>query len=172
MNRKSLHTNRLEQLFGPISLHILKQDVPIRIVELKDSNGLCRTLAIVRFLDVHGKVLNEAYKAILGGELLGKTLVDYDIDFAREYVGSMPVKLPDWLKKDFKSLEDEGMAFVSNIWVKDEAALPSKFVFTEIIEIIPHELKKDFVYKTNPSQKINSKTLDLFKEANIDLINA
>ena len=171
MNRKNLHTNRLEQLFGPISLHILKQEAPIRIVELKDGNGLCRTLAIVRFLDVHGKVLKEAYKIILGGELLGKTLVDFEIDFEREYVGSIPVKLPNWLKKDFKSKENEGVAFVSNIWVNDETVLPSKFVFTEIIEIIPNELKKDFVYKENPSQKINSKTLELFKEASIDLIN-
>ena len=171
MKDKNLHTNRLEQLFGPISLHILKQNEPIRIVELKDGKGLCRTLAIVRFLDVRGKVLKEAYKTILGGELLGKTLIDFKIDFDREYTGSIRVKLSEWLKNDFKTNEDFGIAFLSNIWIKDKSLERSKFTFAEIIEIIPQDLKKDFEYKINPLQEINSKVSALLKEADIDVIN-
>lgn len=171
MNYKNLHTHTLEQLFGPISIQIKKQNESIRVVELKDGGGLCRTLAIVRFLNIYGKVLREAYDTILSGELLGKTLHDFNIDFDKEYKGSLQVKLPDWLKNDFKTDDDFGIAFLSHIWVKDEALKPPKFIFAEIIEIIPQELKHDFKYKINPLQKVNSKISDLFKEANIDLKN-
>lgn len=170
MKNKNLHTHTLEQLFGPISIHIKKQNETIRIVELKDDDNFCRTLAIVRFLDIHGQVLKEAYNTILSGELLGKTLLNFNIDFEKEYTGSLHVKLPLWLKNDFNTDYDFGVAFISNIWVKDESLDSQKFIFSEIIEIIPQELKKDFKYKVNPLDKINTKIKSLFKEANIDLI--
>jgi hypothetical protein len=171
MNYKNLHTHTLEQLFGPISLHILKQNETIRIVELKDSDGLSRTLAIVRFLDIHGKRLKEAYDKIMSGELLGKTLCDFKIDFDKKYTGSVELKLPEWLKNDFKTDNDLGIAFISNIWVKDSSLEPQKFIFSEIIEIIPEDLKSDFKYKINPLEKIDSQVKSLFEEANINLIN-
>jgi hypothetical protein len=169
MNYKNLHTHTLEQLFGPISIHIKKQNKTIRIVELKDDDNFCRTLAIVRFVDVHGQALKKAYETILSGELLGKTLHDSKIDFDKKYKGSLQVKLPDWLKNDFKTEHDLGIAFLSHIWVMDGALEEQEFIFAEIIEIIPQELKLDFKYKINPLQTIDSKISDLFKEANIDL---
>jgi hypothetical protein len=51
----------------------------------------------------------------------------------------------------------------------DDALEQQEFIFAEIIEIIPQELKLDFKYKINPLQTIDSKISDLFKEANIDL---
>lgn len=171
MKYKYLHTHTLEKLFGPISIHIKKQDDRVRIVELKDKDGRCRTLAIVRFLDVQGKALKEAYAKIIGGELLGKTLLDYKIDFDKEYRGSLQINLPKWLINDFKSESDYGIAFLSIVWIRDETLKPSKFTFAEIIEIIPLELKNDFIYKIHPLQEINSKVSDLFHEASIDVIN-
>ena len=172
MKDKNLHTHTLEKLFGPISIQIKKQNESIRIVELKDKNNICRTLAIVRFFDVHGETLKQAHDIILSGELLGKTLSRFKIDFDKKYSGSLQMTLPEWLRKDFKSTSDLGMAFFSNIWVKDESFKSGKFVFAEIIEIIPEEIKSSFKYKIKPIEKINSKVLDLFKEADIDVINA
>ncbi len=171
MKQKNLHTHTLEKLFGPISIHIKKQDETVRIVELKDDENYCRTLAIVRFIDVHGKALTEAYKTIIGGELLGKTLLDFKIDFDKKYTGSLDIKLPNWLKQDFKSNHDFGIAFFSNIWVQDESVEVEKFVFAEVVEIIPEELKNDFKYKINPITNINSKIKSLFDQAKIELIN-
>ena len=170
MKYKYLHTHTLEKLFGPISIQIKKQDQTVRIVELKDKDGRCRTLAIVRFLDVHGKTLKEAYEKIIGGELLGKTLIDYKIDFDKEYRGSLQIKIPKWLQNDFKSESEYGIAFLSIVWIKDVSLKPSRFTFAEIIEIIPQELKNDFIYKINPLQDINSKVSELFQEASIEVI--
>lgn len=170
MKYKYLHTHTLEKLFGPISIQIKKQDESVRIVELKDQDGRCRTLAIVRFLDVQGEALKEAYQKIIGGELLGKTLLDHKIDFDKEYRGSLQIKLPSWLKNDFITESDNGIAFLSIVWIKDESLRPSRFTFAEIIEIIPQELKNDFIYKIHPLEEINSKVSDLFQEASIDVI--
>lgn len=170
MNHKNLHTYALEQLFGPISLHILKQNESIRIVELKDKDKLCRTFAIVRFLNVNGEKLIEAHEKIVKGELLGKTLCDFKIDFDREFIGSVQVKLPDWLKDHFKTTKDSGFGFVSHIWVNDDSVLPNRFVFSEIIEIIPPELKKDFSHNIKPLKKVDLEFLSMFNEAKIEMI--
>jgi len=172
MKQKNLHTHTLEKLFGPISIHIKKQNETIRIVELKDDKNYCRTLAIVTFIDVHGKTLTEAYKTILEGGLLGKTLLNFKIDFDKKYTGSLVIKLPDWLKQDFKSEHDFGIAFFSNIWVKDDSVDVTKFVFAKVVEIIPEELKDDFKYKINPVTNIDSQIKNLFKQAEIELLNA
>ena len=128
-------------------------------------------MAIVRFIDVHGKTLKEAYETILGGELLGKTLLKFNIDFDKKYTGSLDIKLPDWLKQDFKSEHDFGIAFFSNIWVKDDSDNVTKFVFAKVVEIIPEELKNDFKYKINPITSIDSEIKSLFEQAKIELIN-
>jgi hypothetical protein len=170
MNIENLHTHALEQLFGPISLHILKQNETIRIVELKDRDDLCRTLAIVRFLKIKGKSLKEAHNRIVKGELLGKTLTDFKIDFEREFIGSVQVKLPDWLKDNFNTTEDFGYGFISHIWVKDNSAVPDRFIFSEIIEIIPPELKNKFNQHIKPINTVDLEFLEMLEEAKIEII--
>lgn len=170
MNHKNLHTYALEQLFGPISLHILKQNESIRIVELKDKDELCRTFAIVRFLNIEGEILKEAHEKIVNGELLGKTLCDYNIDFDREFIGSVEVKLPEWLKDHFRTTKDSGFGFVSHIWVNDDSVEPKRFVFSEIIEIIPPELKKEFMHNIKPLKNVDLEFLDMFEKAKIEMI--
>ncbi|MGM5469430.1 hypothetical protein ACS386_04070 [Flavobacteriaceae bacterium LMO-SS05] len=170
MNYKNLHTHTLEQLFGPISLNILKQNETIRIVELKDQDRICKTLALVRFLNIHGIALKEAYDKIIEGGLLGQTLYDYKIDFEKEFIGSISVKLPDWLQADFKTHEALSFGFISNIWVKDESVAQNRFLFSEIIEIIPPELKKVFIHKIKPLQNTNKSIMSMLNEAKIEMI--
>ena len=73
---------------------------------------------------------------------------------------------------DFKSEHDFGIAFFSNIWVKDDSVDVTKFVFAKVVEIIPEELKDDFKYKINPVTNIDSQIKNLFKQAEIELLNA
>jgi hypothetical protein len=169
MKYKNLHTHTLENLFGPISLHILKQYDTIRIVELKDKECISRTLAIVRFLNIKGNDLMKAYSVIRNGGLLGKTLCDHQINFEKEQIGSIKVKTPSWLKKDFNSDEDLSLGFISNICVTDSVT-NEKFLFSEIIEIIPLELMIHYKHKIRPLEKISSDVMSLLKEAKIELI--
>jgi hypothetical protein len=149
MNKENLHTHTLEKLFGSIKLNILKQNETIRIVQLEDDTSQVRTLAIVRFFEVKGQALQEAYTKILNGSLLGKTLCEFNIEFNKELIGSIQVKIPKWLQEGFKSAEDSSMGYVSQIWVKD-STINTSFLFSEIIEIIPPELKKNYNHKVKP----------------------
>jgi len=170
MKYKNLHTHALEQLYGPISLNILKQDETIRIVELRDGKGMSRTLAIVKFLDIHGDALKKAHNKVINGGLLGKTLLDFKIDFDKEYMGSVEVKLPKWLKNDFNTDKDFTVGFMSNIWINDTSGKKSRFLFSEIVEIIPPELKNDFAHKIKPLQNKALNVMSLFDEAKIEMI--
>ncbi|RIA08513.1 hypothetical protein OE09_0327 [Flavobacteriaceae bacterium MAR_2010_72] len=169
MNRENLHTHTLEKLFGSIKLNILKQNKTIRIVQLEDETSQVRTLAIVRFFDVKGQTLKEAYAKILKGSLLGKTLCEFNIDFNKEPIGSIQVKIPKWLQEGFKSTEESTLGFVSQIWVNDDT-INTSFLFSEIIEIIPTELVDNYKHKVNPLQQVDNKIMSLLKEAKIELI--
>jgi hypothetical protein len=170
MNYENLHTSTLERLFGPIKLRIISVDDGFRITELYDSKGTSRTLGIVRFLNINGQSLKAAHNKILKGELLGKTLFDSNIEFGKEYIGSCRVKLPDWLKKDFKTKAENGIGIYSKILVHVSSESEGKLLYAEIIEIIPPELKHEFTDKVKPLNKISKNLLSLLKAANLEVV--
>jgi hypothetical protein len=172
MNYKNLHTCKLENLFGDISLHIIKQDEIIRIIKLNDSQGVSRTLGAVRFFNVNEDAIKDAHDKIINGGLLGKTLFDFNIDFNKELIGSVSVKLPKWIKNDFKSNEDDGLAFYSRISIKHDQALNEKFLYSELIEVIPLELVHQFTSKAKPLSVIDDNLHFLLKSSNLEPIKS
>jgi len=171
MNNIKLHTYTLEKKFGHIDGRIIKQDKNIRIIHLKDGKGISRTLGIVRFLNADKKVIKGAHKKIKNGGLLGKTFKDFKINFRKEFVGSLRVKLPDWLKNDFNTKQNNGFALFSNVLVSDDSLLNNEFLYAELIEIIPLDLKDLFIDKTQSLSEIDEKFNSLLKEAGLTKIN-
>lgn len=171
MNYEDLHTSVLEKLFGSIDLRIIRQDEDIRIIQLNDKNEISRTLGVVRFLNIESKQLKIAHGKILEGGLLGKTLLDLDIDFDKEFIGKLQVKLPDWLKKDFNTQQDTSLAFFSKILVRTNSLSDRNLLYAELVEIIPPELTDVFVDKTKSLSKIDDNLLSLLKVVDITEIN-
>jgi hypothetical protein len=167
MNYKKLHTYILENKFGHIDGKIIKQDNNIRIIHLQDKKGISRTLGVVRFLNTDNRILEIAHNRIVNGELLGKTLQEFEIDFKKEFIGSLKVKLPDWLKKDFNEEQNNGLAFFSRIFVRDDSMLEGKFLYSELIEIIPQDLEFLFNDKTEPLSQIDNNLILLLNEAGL-----
>ena len=170
MNYDSLHTSTLEKLFGSIKLEIVKQDDTIRIIKLIDSEGISRTLGIVRFLNIQGNSLKKAHTKILAGALLGKTLYDSDIKFNKELVGTVYVKLPNWLKEDFKTENTNGFVFYSKISVDNNTNSNSNFLYSELIEIIPLELKDKFSDRIKSLRGIDENLHYLLDAAELEII--
>ena len=167
MNYKKLHTYILENKFGQIDGKIIKQDKNIRIIHLQDKKGISRTLGIVRFLNTDNKILEVAHGKIIAGELLGKTLQEFKINFRKEFIGSLKVKLPEWLKKDFNNQHDIGLAFFSKIFVSDDSILEGKFLYSELIEIIPQDLEPLFNDETESLLQIDNNLILLLNEAGL-----
>jgi len=169
MNYENLHTSALEKLFGTIKMRIVNQNPNIRIIKLNDSKNISRTLGIVKFFDVKGKALINAHQKILAGGVLGKTLFNSSIDFDKKFIGSVQVNLPEWLKEDFKSEYNEGLGFYSKIKVANHSKKENKILYSELIEIIPMELKYAFEDKICPLENNNKRVMSLLNAAEIKL---
>lgn len=171
MQYENLHTYALEKLFGTLKLRIIRQSEDLRIIELNDDDNISRTFGIVRFINVFGESLEKAHYKIRAGALLGKTLYDSDIAFDKKFIGSLQVKLPNWLKEDFKSEYDNGLAFYSKISVSDEPSSIDEFLYSELIEVIPLELEGTFKNKIVRLKKIDKNVLSLLHSADIEANN-
>ncbi|MDU8886264.1 hypothetical protein RXV94_08835 [Yeosuana sp. MJ-SS3] len=167
MNYENLHTSALEKLFGTIKMRIVKQNHDIRIIELNDDQNISRTLGIVKFFNIKGESLIKAHNQILEGQVLGKTLYNSNIDFDKEFLGSVLVNLPNWLKDDFKSEYDQGIGFYSKIKVAEDHQIDNKILYSELIEIIPRELKNAFKDKIIPLENNEENVISLLDGANI-----
>jgi hypothetical protein len=95
--------------------------------------GITRTLGIVRFFNVN--LLTVVHNKILSGPLLGKTLYDSNIDFDKEFIGSVKVNLPEGLRNDFKSEHDNGLIF-QNSQIGIIKLQPCRIHILKIIKIL------------------------------------
>ncbi len=139
MKVKKLHTALLEEIFGPIRLHILKQENELRMIHLFDRDKVSRTLAVVRFRNTQHPLIVKAHGLIVSGELLGKTLVDGGIPYTKDLMFQCSVCLPEWVKRDFNTEQSHSVANYSQISIRNGA--PGKsFLYAEIFEIIPPEI--------------------------------
>lgn len=84
VSRTSVATDFLEQHFGPVHAHILRQDESVRIitVETEKTNRVLEC-AVVRFLPQVATKYPEIHARIVGGELMGKTFRAAGISFVR-----------------------------------------------------------------------------------------
>ncbi len=166
MESKTLHTSALEKLYGPIECEIIRQDDKIRVVHLKDKKGVSRTVGVVRFYNTDHKPIKAVHRLILAGGLLGKTLQQCKIDYKKEIIGTLPVRLPDWIKNDFITEEEHSIARISTIKVNSPTG--ELLLYTKIIEVLPPEFSTGHVHDTIRKQDIDEDLLPLFDS--IDLI--
>ena len=171
MDIERLHSSTLEKLYGEIEGDIIKQDEHFRIVRLKDNQSKTRTLGVVRFIDVDSVVLKIAHPKILAGGMLGKCLLDALVTFDKELLGSFMVALPLWAKKEFKTQNDLSLVIYSKILVQGSAQLPAKFVYAELIEIIPPGLTHEFKNKIKPINNIDDDLHRLVNAVDLSIIN-
>lgn len=167
MEYKNLHTYVLEKEYGSIKGHIIKQNDTIRMIHLQDNKGISKTLGVVRFLNTNNDVVKTAHKRILKGELLGKTLIDLGIAFDKKFIGSFQMKLPNWLKIDFNTSEDNSIAFFSKIYIQNSNAATNHFLYSELIEILPPNVIDLFEDKIKPLPKKEEDLLSLLDAANL-----
>ncbi len=167
MKYRNLHTTALIKIYGPIKGQIIRQDEKVRIVHMQDGKGISRTLAIVRFGNIRTRSLKKTHQQILNGSLLGQTLYDSDIPFNKHYIGNHSIQLPLWLMKDFRTRETEGLAMFSTIHVEGATSKSEKFLYAEIIEIVPPYLVDTYRSKTLPLHEIDQNMLGLLEDAEL-----
>jgi len=166
MNVNKLHTDLLESFFGPIRLNILKQENELRIVHLYDSEDISRTLGVVRFRNYDTPTIKETHNRILGGELLGRTLMESGVPYEKSYVSTIRVHLPAWLKKDFKTTHATTSALYSHITLFDQDR-NTTILYAELFEIIPPDIIHLIPKTKNNFQLIDKEMITLLDFADI-----
>lgn len=169
MNTKNLHTAKLEKLYGPVECEIISQDHKIRIVHLKDKQGISRTVGVVRFYNTDHKPIKAVHRSILAGGLLGKSLQQSKIDYQKEVIGALPVSLPDWIKNDFKTEEERSLGLISIIKLKTSSG--GQLLYTEILEVLPPELSSAYVQDIVQKKDIDKDLLPLFESVDLVIEN-
>ena len=162
MNIEKLHTKLLEAIFGPIKLHILRQEDNFRIVHLYDQANISRTLGIVRFADYLHPMLNGTHHKIMAGHLLGQTLSQAKIPYTKTTISRIQLSLPDWLQKEFRSNEIKALALYSHIYILEQSA-DAPFLYADLFEIITPDMPD---YPISPD-----KTTTVITKEMISLLN-
>ena len=169
MSSRKLHTASLEELYGPISCEIIRQDNEIRIVHLRDNNDVSRTVGVVRFYNTDHKPIKAVHQTILAGGLLGKTLQQSKVNYEKHTVGVVPVLLPDWIKNSFRTNEEHSVAVISMINI--DTSSTESLLYTGIIEVLPPDLSSGYDLDIIGKQDIDHDMLPLFELADLKIKN-
>ncbi|MBE9488753.1 MAG: hypothetical protein IMY67_00545 [Bacteroidetes bacterium] len=94
-------------------------------------------------------------------------MYDSNIDFDKEFLGTIQVTLPNWLMKEFKTQQDSSVVLYSRVLVSNDSLLNENFIYSELIEIVPPELKDVFINKTKSITRVDENLLSLLKEVDL-----
>jgi len=97
---ESLNSERIEQRFGSYGIQVISHEAGIRRSSLYSLDGetqICRTYAVVRFVDESTPRVAEAHAGILAGQSIGSTFKSSGWEIAKVtlHVGSVTLSDPE-----------------------------------------------------------------------------
>lgn len=146
---EKLHTDILEQKYGPIHAEVLRHDDVseskvgedrIREAKLSDKENICRTYALT-FLtyDKNDKDLSAIDDKIRKGGLIGKTFREYGFIIKKNVIDVFLLDLPEWLKKDFDTNSNKAKARITEFYAKKENYSP--VIYGNVLEVYSPDFK-------------------------------
>lgn len=108
---KELHTSLLENRYGSVHAEICEHQNGIRIVDICDDQGICRTHAITWLNETisNDENFNQARRQIENGGLIGKTLVYYGFQKDAVPFSEGILRIPISLSKKFNTIQNEAV---------------------------------------------------------------
>ncbi len=141
--KDQLHTDILEEKYGPIHAVVLRHDnvreIPIgteriREARLVDENDILRTYALT-FLtyDKGNEEIVKIDDEIRTGGLIGKTFKENGYVVKKNVVDVFIIEIPSWMKVDFKSDVNQAKARLTEFYAKKEGNTP--VIYGTVLEI-------------------------------------
>jgi hypothetical protein len=148
---KKLHTDVLEQNYGPIHAEVIKHDDQIREVHMLDKDDISRTYALTFFtFDKNNKEVSEINEKIKNGGLIGKTFREYGYEVRKNVISVFTAELSDLLKEKMKTEEAEAKVRLSEFYAKKENEEP--FIYGIVSEIYSPDFRPALVTKDDELQ--------------------
>lgn len=151
---KKLHTDVLEEKYGPIHSEVLLHNNEVREVHMLDENNISRTYAVTFFtFDRNNKDIFEIDNEIKNGGLIGKIFREHGYEVRKNVVSVFITELSDSLKQKMKTTNKEAKVRLSEFYAKKEGEAP--FIYGVVSEIYspdfrPASINKNDILQDNP----------------------
>jgi hypothetical protein len=129
-----LHSEVLEDTYGPISVQVLSDDTITREVLLKDRLSIARTYAMtIRNGEwARNNEMQAVNKDIQAGEAIGKAFKSHGFSICKNIIDVYVVNLPEWMKTAFSHTSETAKARISEFLVKRNDLIFNYGLITEI----------------------------------------
>jgi len=161
-----LHTDVLEDRYGPIHAEVLRHDNEIREAHLKDERGVSRTYALTFFPE---KPANDDIALIDGeiksGELIGKAFRAHGYEIRKNVIDVFVLDIPERLKKSFDTQENLMKARLTEFYAKKEGEDP--VIYATVLEAYSPDFREAKINETDVDQ-VNP-TTEMFQKVGISI---
>jgi hypothetical protein len=129
-----LHTDVLEDRYGPISARVVHHDSSFRVAHLVDSHLISRTLAITLFPPGgHNSAIGEVDEAIRAGGAIGKMFREHGYAIRKNVIDVDVLELPRWVAEAFVTESSHAKARYSEFLARRGSESPH--VYGVVVEI-------------------------------------
>ncbi len=151
-----LHTDVLEDTYGPITINVLRHTATIREAHLIDRKGISRTYAITFFPKKLAKEIAGINDEIKKGESIGKAFRKEGYLIRKNVIDVFIVQIPSWLQKAFKTKETYAKTRLSEFYACQKNKTPT--IYGTVAEIYSPDFREASINNTdikqmNPSTK-------------------
>lgn len=149
--RDRLHTDILEERYGPIAARVLRHDNSVRAAHLVDAKGISRTFAVT-FFPPQGHKGETAHidAEIRRGEPIGKAFRKHDFAIRKNVTAVLVVPIPKWLQEAFRLREPKAKVRFSEFFARRGNEKP--IVYGQVAEIYSPDFRPASVNAVDRSQ--------------------
>jgi hypothetical protein len=159
-----LHSDVLEDKYGPIHSIVIRHDDIIREAHLMDASDISRTYALTFFsFDRTNEEMCAINEKIKSGGLIGQTFREHGYEIRKNVIDVFTVPLPDWLKKDFHSSDAFAKARLSEFYAKKDGSSP--IIYGTVLEVYAPDFRGPIINDVDLAQ-INPST-EMFEQLGV-----
>jgi hypothetical protein len=147
---EKLHTDILEEKYGPVHSVVLKHDNKIREALLVDSVGVARTYALTFLAEPETNEVKVINKEIQNGKAIGKAFREHGYIVRKNVLDVFKIKIPTWLAVEFDTKEKYAKARLSEFYAKKENTSP--IIYGTVTEVYTPDFRKAVVNATDKTQ--------------------
>ncbi|HSX41982.1 MAG TPA: hypothetical protein VLE93_01380 [Candidatus Saccharimonadales bacterium] len=119
-----LHTDVLEDKYGPIHAEVLHHDTEYREALLNDENNIARTYALTFFTEKQAEEIQKIDEIIRDGGAIGKTFRDFGYSIRKNVIDAYLLETNPWLQGKFNVTETQAKTRLSEFLAAKEDGMP------------------------------------------------
>lgn len=150
-----LHTDVLEDKYGPIHAEVIRHDDKMRESHLRDEQGTSRTYALTFFPEHPANdEIKEIDEEIRQGGLIGKVFRNHSYSIRKNVIGVRTIRLSEHLKSAFDVKTNFAKARLSEFYARKKNS--SAIIYGRVVEIYtpdfrPAVVGKEDIIQVNPT---------------------